>query len=108
MSRAARVVIPGCAHHVTQRGNDRQDVFFTDDDATGLLAMAKWRKRLAPGGDWRDAISRPQDKAIAERLRTWGNRGCPLGSDRFISKLETALNRRMRAARVRRRGGRRA
>jgi putative transposase len=32
MPRAARIVVPGVAHHVTQRGNNRQDVFFTDDD----------------------------------------------------------------------------
>lgn len=32
MPRIARVVVPGLAHHVTQRGNNRQDVFFTDDD----------------------------------------------------------------------------
>jgi putative transposase len=28
----ARVVIPGCPHHVTQRGNRREDVFFTAGD----------------------------------------------------------------------------
>jgi len=32
MPRVARIVIPGCAHHMTQRGNNRQDVFFVDDD----------------------------------------------------------------------------
>lgn len=32
MPRLARVVIPGVAHHVTQRGNRRQPVFFNDDD----------------------------------------------------------------------------
>ena len=32
MPREARVVVPGFPHHITQRGNDRQDVFFTDDD----------------------------------------------------------------------------
>jgi putative transposase len=32
MARLARIVIPGVAHHVTQRGNRRQQVFFTDDD----------------------------------------------------------------------------
>ena len=41
MPRIARIVIPGCAHHITQRGNNRQDVFFVDDDRRlylGLLA----------------------------------------------------------------------
>jgi putative transposase len=32
------VVIPGCAHHVTQRGNNRQDVFFIDADREFYLA----------------------------------------------------------------------
>lgn len=32
MGRQARIVLPGVAHHVTQRGNDRQDVFFADAD----------------------------------------------------------------------------
>ncbi|MCI0491876.1 MAG: transposase, partial [Planctomycetes bacterium] len=32
MPRVARIVIPNCPHHVTQRGNNRQDVFFVDDD----------------------------------------------------------------------------
>ena len=32
MPRFARVVIPGCSHHVTQRGNNRQSVFFVEDD----------------------------------------------------------------------------
>lgn len=32
MARLARVVVPGLPHHITQRGNGRQRVFFTDDD----------------------------------------------------------------------------
>lgn len=32
MARIARVVIPGIPHHITQRGNRRQRVFFCDDD----------------------------------------------------------------------------
>ncbi len=32
MPRTARVVIPGIPHHVTQRGNYRQKVFYTDKD----------------------------------------------------------------------------
>ena len=32
MPRSARIIIPDCAHHVTQRGNNRQDVFFVDED----------------------------------------------------------------------------
>ena len=32
MARLARIVIPDVAHHVTQRGNRGQPVFFSDDD----------------------------------------------------------------------------
>ena len=39
MPRAARVVIPGCPHHLTQRGNNRQDVFFVDDDRRMYLSL---------------------------------------------------------------------
>ena len=32
MARLARIVLPGVAHHVTQRGNRRLPVFFCDED----------------------------------------------------------------------------
>ena len=32
MARIARVVVPGLPHHITQRGNRRQETFFVDDD----------------------------------------------------------------------------
>lgn len=32
MARLARVVVPGLPHHVTQRGNRRQQTFFSDQD----------------------------------------------------------------------------
>ena len=216
MPRAARVVIPGCPHHIVQRGNNQQDVFFVDSDReyyldvlrkqsekfglaveayclmtnhlhvvgtpseadslakaigrtnlyytryinrlhgrrghlwqdrffsspldedyfwnaviyvernpvrakrvrkpwrwpwssaaahvsgsdpTGLLDLSAWTQRLPRDSDWREAISRPQDEPIVNRFRTWSHRGCPLGSDDFISKLESLLNRRLRPRR---------
>lgn len=39
MARIARVVAPGCPHHITQRGNRRQQVFFGDDDYLVYLEM---------------------------------------------------------------------
>lgn len=212
MPRVARVVIPGCPHHVTQRGNNHQDVFFVDDDRqvyleilakqagrfglsiqgyclmtnhihlvatprtaeslakavgqthwlytryvnalhgrsghlwqnrfyscvlgdehywatmayvernpvrakivrcawrypwssavahcewrdkTGLLDLKAWLKMLPPDGDWREALVKPDDKEIIHKLRTVTQRGHPLGSDKFISKIEHALNRRL-------------
>lgn len=41
MSREARIVLPGVAHHVTQRGNNRQAVFFVEDDRRVYLAYLK-------------------------------------------------------------------
>ena len=213
MPRAARVVIPGCWHHVTQRGNNRQDVFFVDDDRrvyldllgqqaerfglavqgyclmsnhvhlivrprgeqtlakavgrtnwlytqyvnrmhgrsghlwqnrfyscaldeehfwqalayvernpvrsklvrrawryawssaaahcgeadpSGLLDLSQWRKMLPRGGSWREALVRPEDAEGVAQLRSWTSRGRPLGSDRFVAKLERALGRRLR------------
>jgi len=39
MPRVARIVVPGVPHHITQRGNDRQDVFFVDDDRLVYLEL---------------------------------------------------------------------
>ena len=41
MARLPRVVAPGLPHHVTQRGNRRQQTFFTDED------YAEYRRMLA-------------------------------------------------------------
>jgi len=40
MARLARVVLPGYPHHITQRGNRRQDVFFTDGDYEHYLELS--------------------------------------------------------------------
>jgi putative transposase len=41
MARLARIVLPGVAHHVTQRGNRRLPVFFGDDDRRAYLALLR-------------------------------------------------------------------
>ena len=43
MARSARVVVPGVAQHVTQRGNQRQATFFNEGDYSAYLdLMAEW------------------------------------------------------------------
>ncbi len=43
MARIARIVVPGIPHHIIQRGNRRQKVFFSDDDyLTYLELMSEW------------------------------------------------------------------
>lgn len=39
MARLARIVVPGAPHHVTQRGNRRQPVFFGEADYRAYLAL---------------------------------------------------------------------
>ena len=41
MPRHARIVIPGVPHHITQRGNDRQQVFYSDEDYSAYLSMLR-------------------------------------------------------------------
>ncbi len=45
MARIARVVAPGLPHHVTQRGNRQQDVFFTDADYRLYLRLLAGHSR---------------------------------------------------------------
>jgi len=45
MGRLARVVIPGVPHHVTQRGNDRQQIFFSDEDRGHYLGLYRHYSR---------------------------------------------------------------
>ena len=53
MARIARIIAPGCPHHVTARGNRREPIFFEDGDQElylDILAeqMAKARALARP------------------------------------------------------------
>jgi putative transposase len=41
MPRQARAVFAGLPHHITQRGNRREDVFYTDEDREVYLGWLK-------------------------------------------------------------------
>jgi len=50
MARLSRIVVPGCPHHVTQRGNRRMQTFFEDGDYQlykDLLSEAAHKSRCA-------------------------------------------------------------
>ena len=50
MARLPRIVLPGIPHHVTQRGNRRERVFFEDGDYAlylDLMSEAAARSRVA-------------------------------------------------------------
>ncbi len=52
LARFARVVIPGVAHHVTQRGNRRQPIFFEDGDQEVYRRMLAAQCRKAGVEVW--------------------------------------------------------
>lgn len=52
MARAARMIIPGVPHHVTQRGNNRQQTFFTPDDYAYYVELMRGCARVARVSVW--------------------------------------------------------
>ncbi len=60
MPRLARTVFAGVPHHVTQRGNRRDQVFFTDDDRHAYLAWLK---------DYAEKFIRTLEKLTGRALR---------------------------------------
>jgi putative transposase len=52
MSRIARLVVPGLPHHVTQRGNGRQRVFFQDADYALYMSLLAENCRAAGVECW--------------------------------------------------------
>ena len=72
MARLARVVVPGVAHHVTQRGNRRQQTFFQEDDYGAYLSLlGEWCGRcgVAGVGLLPDAQSCAFDRGAGQRGR---------------------------------------
>jgi putative transposase len=65
-------------------------------DEFDLLDRARWA-RQSSGLDWKKILQERQEKLELNRLRIYCRTGRPLGSDKFISKLETLLGRRLRA-----------
>jgi len=84
MARIARIVVLGYPHHITQRGNRRQETFFGDDDYREYIdLMAEWCSRcgvdiwaycLIPNHTHLVAVPRTEDgmrKAIGEAHRRY-------------------------------------
>ena len=60
MTRIARVVVPGLPHHVTQRGNHRDRIFFEDGDYALYCDGLAESRRDYEDGDCGDAIRNPK------------------------------------------------
>ncbi len=63
--------------------------------APDLLALDEWSEHMSPQ-QWRDELTEGLTSAEVETLRLRTHTGRPLGSDAFLSKLETLLGRRLR------------
>lgn len=76
-----------------------------EDEEIEVLERGLWRRRYAPA-QWRRIVQQPEDDALVKRLRRSTFNGRPLGSDRFIAKLEAMFNRRLRTPKMGRPPGR--
>ncbi|MFY8141849.1 MAG: transposase [Caulobacter sp.] len=52
MPRTARIVVPGAPHHVTQRGNRREPIFFQPGDQAVYLRILSEQARRRDVGIW--------------------------------------------------------
>lgn len=52
MARLARIVVPGCPHHVTARGNRREPIFFEDGDQDLYCDLLAEQMRKAGVAVW--------------------------------------------------------
>jgi putative transposase len=66
MPRLARNGFPGIPHHITQRGNRREEVFFTDDDRQSYL---NWLKEYSQEHQV-DVLASPNDQSYSFGCRT--------------------------------------
>ena len=70
MPRMARVVVPGLPHHMTQRGNRRQQTFFSDADYIAYLHLAAEAFREAGVEVWAYCLMPNHVHLIAAPSRT--------------------------------------
>jgi len=66
------------------------------EDKFELMDKSKW-KQESSGLDWKLVLCEKLEGHDMDKLRIYCRTGRPLGTDKFISKLETALGRRLRA-----------
>ena len=62
---------------------------------SGWLDLARWYQRTSAAA-WRQELAEGLTDEEVARIRLRTHTGRPLGNDRFVSKLETMLGRRLR------------
>jgi len=104
MPRAARIAVPGNAHHITQRGNNQQDVFFVDEDRRVYLRYLGNQSRrhgltilaYCLMTNHVHIVGIPFRETSLARAIGVTNMLYTQYINRFLSRLETLLNRRIR------------
>lgn len=66
-------------------------------DASGLVSFSDW-PAYYKGARWERQLQEPEDGRLTGAIQRSTFKGRPLGSDRFISKIETLVGRRFNAA----------
>jgi REP element-mobilizing transposase RayT len=86
MPRTACIVVPDVPHHITPRGNNRQDFFLVDDDRRVYFSILKEQSE-------RFGMEILGGCLMTNHIQMIGR---PLAEDAFLSKLENLLNKRFR------------
>jgi len=93
--------MPGMPHHITQRGNRRQQTFFNDENWSSARAHLSGRDDplvevaplLARIDDWNAFLKSAMPEEELSDLRQHGRTGRPLGDETFLGRLEEMVGR---------------
>jgi hypothetical protein len=103
MPRIAREVFAGIPHHVTQRGNRRENVFFIDEyrfglRRDGLVSTASVHLKVFAGiENWSAWLHEEDDVTRLGILLRNSHKNLPCGSDDFVDHLERLAGRLLRS-----------
>ena len=100
MDRIARIVVPGYPHHITQRGNRRQQTFFNDSDYHSYIElMSRWCREHAVDivrDDWKSFLMKAIEAETIEAIKKHERTGRPIGDHSFIEKVEQITGRQLK------------
>jgi hypothetical protein len=81
------MIFPGLPHHVTQRGNRREAIFFEDGDHEIYRDLLAGQTRKAEVEVWAYCIM-PNHVLLILTPKTAGGIGRPVGAPEFVAGLE--------------------
>ncbi len=93
MPRIARAIAVGCAHHITQRGNNRQDVFFVDEDRQVYLELLQEQAQK-----YGAKVSRNSSGLVQTVQSSWSTEHYAYDDGGLLKKAEIEKNGRKASA----------